>query len=304
VPARHDGEIDSDDLFGMPLDRFIPERAALARALRASSRRDEAAEIAGLRKPSIAAWAVNQLVRTQSRAVEALFEAGDVLRAAQADLLAGRGAGRELRTAGERQRAAVDRLVEVARGLAASHGEELSAAVLQRVADTLHAAALDEAAREQVRAGRLERELRHAGLGLGEDAAAPPPPSPAKSAAQPRKAASEQPTPARRDRAAQPRKAASEQPTRARRDQAAQRRAEAERARREDEAALTAARAAGAAALRRAKSATNAVRAAEEHRERAAQALREADEALAAAREEDTLAQAALRRARSDLEGP
>ena len=37
--------------------------------LRAEKRRDEAAEVAALRKPSIAAWAVNQLVRTQHDAV-------------------------------------------------------------------------------------------------------------------------------------------------------------------------------------------------------------------------------------------
>ncbi|MDX6717752.1 MAG: hypothetical protein QOJ63_6 [Solirubrobacteraceae bacterium] len=280
--ARQHGEIGSDDLYGLPLDRFVPERAALVRTLRAGGRRDEAAQVAGLRRPSIAAWAVNQLVRTQPRAVEALFEAGDELRDAQADLLAGRGAGRELRSAGDRQHAALDRLMDLARGLPTSRGADLSAAVLERVADTLHAAALDEAAREQVRAGRLERELRHAGLGLGEGAAAPPAPAPAKSAARPRKAASEQPAPGRRDRAAQ-------------------RRAEAERARREREAALAAARAGEGAARRRAESVTQAVREAEEQRQHAAQALREAEDALATAREEATTAHAALRRAQGDL---
>jgi hypothetical protein len=201
APARHHGEIDSDDLYGLPLDRFVAERGALARTLRAGGRRDEAAGVAGLRKPSIAAWAVNQLVRTQRGFVEALFEAGHELRDAQAELLAGRGAGRELRAAGERERVAVDRLVDAARGLLTAQGEDLSPTVLDRVADTLHAAALDPAAREQTRSGRLERELRHAGLGF-EDAVAPPPPSDAKGAARPIKAASEQRTPAGRDRLA------------------------------------------------------------------------------------------------------
>ena len=160
--------MEPDDLYGLALDRFIPERGALAKALRADKRRDEAAEVAALRKPSVAAWAVNQLVRTQGDGLRELFDAGDGLREAQADLLAGRGDGRTLRAANERERDAVDTLVEAARGLLSSDGHELSPAVVERVADTLHAAALDAGAREQVRDGRLERELRHAGLGLGE----------------------------------------------------------------------------------------------------------------------------------------
>ena len=57
--------MDVDELFGLPLDEFIPERTALAKSLRAEGRRDEAKEVAATRKPSVAAWAVNQLVRTQ-----------------------------------------------------------------------------------------------------------------------------------------------------------------------------------------------------------------------------------------------
>ncbi|HEV2786273.1 MAG TPA: hypothetical protein VGV67_07800, partial [Solirubrobacteraceae bacterium] len=160
--------MDPDDLYGLPLDQFIPERTALVRALRADKRRDEAAAVAALRKPSVAAWAVNQLVRTQGAAAQELYDAGDALRAAQSDLLAGTGDGRALRAANERERAAVEALVEAARGLLDADGHELSPAVVERVGETLHAAALDEEAREQVRGGRLERELRHVGLGLGE----------------------------------------------------------------------------------------------------------------------------------------
>ena len=162
--------MEPDELYGLPLDRFIPERGALAKALRADKRRDEAAAVAALRKPSVAAWAVNQLVRSQGAGVAELFAAGDELREAQARLLAGSGDGQALRAANERERAAVDELVQAARGLLSSEGHELSPAVVERVADTLHAAALDEGAREQVREGRLERELRHVGLGLGESA--------------------------------------------------------------------------------------------------------------------------------------
>ncbi len=259
--------MEPDDLYGLPLDRFIPERKALAKALRGERRREEAAETEKLRKPSAAAWAVNQLVRTQGRAVSELFDAGDAVRSAQSDVLAGAGDARALREAGTRERNVVSALVETARGLLSDDGHELSATTLERVSDTLHAAALDDASRARVRDGRLERELQHIGLGLGEAPAAAPP-APAK---KPKAAAAgrdaEKPKPAAADRDAQKRAA---------KERAA---AEAERA-----AARKASRAALGKAAKRAERAEAALRAAQERRERAAGALAEADEALEAAR--------------------
>jgi hypothetical protein len=168
--------MDRDDLYGLPLDRFVPERNALAKTLRTNGDREQAAEVAALRKPSVAAWAVNQLVRTQRRTMAELLEAGDRLRDAHEQVLAGRGDGRTLREAVERERSAVDALTGTVRGLLTSEGGELSQPIIDRVADTLHAAALDDAARDQVREGRLERELRHVGLGgLGSPQAPVPP---------------------------------------------------------------------------------------------------------------------------------
>jgi hypothetical protein len=173
--------VDADELYGLPLERFVPERDALAKALRAEGQREEAARVAKLRKPSVAAWAVNQLVRTQVRALNELLEAGDGLAAAHAAVVSGAGDGRALREAGERERAAVEALVEAARGLLTSDGHELSPAIIDRVADTLNAAALEDGAREQVRHGQLERELRHVGLGAAglSVAVASPPAKPA-----------------------------------------------------------------------------------------------------------------------------
>ena len=178
----------ADDLYGLALDRFVDERGSLARSLRSDGRRDEAAEVAALRKPSVAAWAVNQLVRTQKRAVTALFKHGDALRDAQSQVLAGTSGAAELRAAGEREREAVSALVDKARGLLSGDGHELGAATLERVSETLHAAALDDDARQQVQAGTLVRELRHVGLGGGAvaestAAAAPSKPRPRDDAA-------------------------------------------------------------------------------------------------------------------------
>ena len=162
-----------DELYGLPLERFVPERNALARGLRNRGERDEAAEVAALRKPSVAGWAVNQLVRTQRREIGELFEAGDALREAHNAVLAGSGDGASLREAVERERAAVETLTSAARGLLSSDGHELSPTIVDRVSDTLNAAALDDDARRQVKDGRLERELRHVGLGMAAGSGPP-----------------------------------------------------------------------------------------------------------------------------------
>ena len=89
------------ELYGLPLERFTEERNALVKELRKEGRREEATEVSNLRKPSVAAWAVNQLVRTQRRDVANLLEAGDSLREAQSQLLAGHGDADALRDAVE-----------------------------------------------------------------------------------------------------------------------------------------------------------------------------------------------------------
>ncbi len=169
--------MDARDLYGLPLDRFVPERTALAKELRQAGDPDQAKGVAALRKPSLAAWAVNQLVRTQSRALATLFEAGDAVRLAQAELIAGRGDSDALRETLNRERQAVADLVRVARGLLNSEGHELSPATLERVSETLDAAALEDEARASVQDGCLHRELRRVGLGadLGSDRPAPEP---------------------------------------------------------------------------------------------------------------------------------
>jgi len=97
-----------------------------------------------------------------------------VLRKAQEDLLAGRGDAADARAAAEAERAAVGDLVGAARGLARAGGFP-SETVLDRVRETLHAAATDDEARAEVEGARLTRELRPAAFaGLDGLAAAPP----------------------------------------------------------------------------------------------------------------------------------
>jgi hypothetical protein len=157
---------ETDDLYGLALDEFVPARDALAKRLRAEGRREEADEIAALRKPSVAAWAANQAVRTQPKAARELWAAGDALRKAHAAVVGGkrRGTGDALREATARQRAALRPLVEAASCLLDHRGHSLSRQTIERAGDTLHAAALDPALREDAAAGRLTTDHRYAGL--------------------------------------------------------------------------------------------------------------------------------------------
>jgi hypothetical protein len=245
--------VDIDDLYGAPLDRFVPQRTELAKALRKEGRREDATEVAALRKPSVAAWAVNQLIRTQSRSVKELFGAGDALRRAHEQASSGHGDAQELRKATQEERAAVDALIEAARGLLTSDGHELSPSVIDRVAETLRAAALDPGARAEVSEGRLERELRHVGLGfLGDAAPAAPAPAPKRKAPASSKPKQEQ-----------------------------AQKAEAEARERERAQALKEARAAEKDARRELERAQKAVDSAQARRDKAAAALDDAERELA-----------------------
>jgi hypothetical protein len=274
--------VDLDDLYGLALDRFIPERASLVRGLRSGGEREQAAVVAAMRKPSVAAWAVNQLIRTQRREVDELFAAGDALRDAQAGVLAGRADARELRSATERERAAVEALVQIARGLLSSGGHELSAATIERVTETLHAAALDDEARGQVSEGRLVRELRHVGFGAGLGAAVTATPS----------------QEGRESRARTPAAGGAE----AERQAAKERKAAEATERRERDEARKQARAVQRDAAREVDRAERALRTAQERQARATEALRQADAAVGDAESSVDAAIAAHRQAKQQLD--
>jgi uncharacterized protein YegP (UPF0339 family) len=159
-----------DRLYGLAREDFIGERDALAKELRTGGRRDEAATVKGLAKPTVAAWAANQAVRSQKRSARELWKAGDQLSAAHDAVLAGKGSGAKLREATERERAAVERLVDAARGLLSASGGDLSEATIERVRETLHAGAIDPDARDEIAGGRTARERAPQGLfGGGAD---------------------------------------------------------------------------------------------------------------------------------------
>ena len=154
-----------DDLYGLPLDEFTAARNALAKELRASDR--EAAErVKALRKPSAAAWALNQAVRRDPARLKEFLDAAGELREAHEALLGG-GDRQALETATARERQAAGALVDAAEEAGGGGG----AGVRDRVASTLRAAVGDEEARVELESGRVVRERE--AVGLGPLAAAP-----------------------------------------------------------------------------------------------------------------------------------
>ncbi len=146
----------ADRLYGLPLDQFTPARNAAARELRDRGLPAEADEVKALVKPTVAAWAVNQLTRRRHADLDEFLEAAADARDAQ---LGGRSDARE---AISRQRDALETLVRAA-GL--ELGGDVSDPVAGRIRQTLEAAAVDDEAAEQVRRGRLVKELEPAGFG-------------------------------------------------------------------------------------------------------------------------------------------
>jgi hypothetical protein len=274
-----------DRLYGLPREDFVGERDALAKELRADGRRDEAAAVKALSKPTVAAWAANQAVRSQKKSARDLWKAGDQLSAAHDAVLAGKGSGGKLREATERERAAVERLVEAARGLLSASGGDLSEATIERVRETLHAGAIDPDARAEVAGGRSARERTPQGLfGGGADVFAVEAPTRTAKAQPKAKAKAKAAPKAKGDDAAALQREREEAAERKREEAAARKREREEAAARERELK---------AAADRVTKARRALAQAEERSAKAAERLeqerakeREADEALAAARAE------------------
>jgi hypothetical protein len=142
-----------EELYGAPLEEFVALRDARARELRAAGSREEADAVKRLRKPSVAGWAVNQIRRRDPDAIDGLMAAGAALRQARSGAL---------RNATREEREAVTDLVDQAARIL----RERSSSTIDDVRETLHAAAIDETARELVASGRVVEPVRAVGFGV------------------------------------------------------------------------------------------------------------------------------------------
>ncbi|WP_137844061.1 transposase [Microbacterium sp. 2FI] len=136
------------ELYALPPADFTAARNARAAASAPALR----AQLKTLRKPSVAAWAVNLLAR-EGQLADAL-ELSAALRDAQDDLDAA-----ELSRLGRQRRALVAALATQASGLSRDAGVPVSAAAHDEVEKTINAAVMDAAAAAAVMTARLVRSL-------------------------------------------------------------------------------------------------------------------------------------------------
>jgi hypothetical protein len=162
----------ADELYALPPGDFTRARDARVKEIRGDGDREAAESVKALRKPTVAAWALNQLSRQKSADVNRLVAAGEDLRAAQEELLGG-GDRSAFQEAATTERELVAKLSGDAVALAGDAGERASG-LQEKVAATLHAAALDEETASELSAGRLTREREAIG-GFGAATMAPAP---------------------------------------------------------------------------------------------------------------------------------
>ena len=146
-----------DALYQLPLTEFTPARNALAARLRKSGKTDESNEVRSLVKPSIPAWAVNQVYWKNRAAFDRLLSAGDRLRKAQSSALAGKSG--DVRGALDGVREALSELSRLAADALESAGHNATPGAMRAVTATLEALSAYGTVPHAPSAGRLVDEV-------------------------------------------------------------------------------------------------------------------------------------------------
>ncbi|HRI96935.1 MAG TPA: hypothetical protein PLZ93_15080, partial [Nocardioides sp.] len=105
----------ADELYALTLAEFTPARDAKAKELKGT---DLAKEVKALKKPSLAAWVLNLLVRHETAQVDQVLQVGAALREAQASM-----SEDELRQLTRQRRQLTAAVTTQARRLGREHGQ-------------------------------------------------------------------------------------------------------------------------------------------------------------------------------------
>ena len=149
-----------EQLYAAPPARFTPLRSELVAEARSAGEKDLAASVGALRKPTLAACAVNHFVREHADELEELRSFAELLREAQRTLDAD-----QLRLLGRERATRVDALADRIAEVAAEDGHKLGAGAAQEVRETLTALIADEGAEASVLTGALVKALSYSGFG-------------------------------------------------------------------------------------------------------------------------------------------
>jgi len=146
----------ADRVYAAPAADFTVSRDAEAKAC---PDKDLAKQVKSLRKPSVAAWAVNLLVRRESDQIDQVLALAASLRAAAESL-----DGEELRTLTRQRRQLTAALTQTARDLVREYDVRLTGAVADQVEGMLNAAMLDPVAAAVLRSGLVVTAFTSTGV--------------------------------------------------------------------------------------------------------------------------------------------
>ena len=152
--ASIDKESELDRLYTAALEDFVKLRNDLAGRLKKEGDEEGAAGVAALKKPSVSAWLVNQVARTAQLEVQRLINAGEAIEQEQRRSISGDASTGFADARGE-ESAVITRLRTTAKTVLPS----VSAATLDRVANTLRAGSATSQGRDLIKKGRLTEDL-------------------------------------------------------------------------------------------------------------------------------------------------
>lgn len=147
-------------VYAVSPEHFMATRSALVTQAKASGNAAVAKDISRLRRPSVAAWAINNLVRTRPDVVANLIGIGVRMRSAQAAL-----DGPALTALRAPRNAAMSDFTTAALVQAAAQGRFLVATVQDQIEATAVASLADEVAADAVASGALIKALSYSGFG-------------------------------------------------------------------------------------------------------------------------------------------
>jgi hypothetical protein len=153
-----DLEDDLDALFQLPLTEFTGARNALATQLKKSGRGDEGVRVKALAKPSISAWAVNQLYWNHREEFDRLIALGERFHKAQKS-----GNVADMRETLDARREALTDLTDLAtsvlRDAGPNPGQNPAPDTIHRITTTLEGISAYAARSDGPRLGRLTHDV-------------------------------------------------------------------------------------------------------------------------------------------------
>ena len=148
---------DLDALFKLPLSEFTGARNALAARLKKSAHEEEAAHVKTLAKPSISAWAVNQLFWNHREEFDELIASGERFHKAQKSRSNAKVA--DMRAALDDRREALTNLSDLAASVLRDAGHNPAPDIIRRITTTLEGISAYASRSDAPRPGRLTGDI-------------------------------------------------------------------------------------------------------------------------------------------------